>query len=158
MRLKNKERGTEFAMEVFRDCDYATIAVLNPDGTPYCVPVSPVVVDGALYFHSAKVGQKADDTAYDPHICITGVRSQSPVPEKYSISYESAVASGKCSVVSDDVTKMKVLWAIVEKYAKSNDGTEVFNEHIDEEFSYVCVFRVDIEQITGKESRFDHQL
>ncbi len=154
MRMKNKERDAIFAMDVFRDCDYMTVAVMNPDGTPYCVPVSPIVVDDVIYFHGAKIGQKADAISHNPAVCLSAVSFERSVPEMYSVSYRSAVASGKCVVVSDDAEKIKVLQATVEKYAKSNDSQAVFDEHLDEEFAYVCVYKVDIEQITGKESKF----
>ncbi|MDF2839216.1 MAG: putative nitroimidazole resistance protein, partial [Evtepia sp.] len=56
MRRKDREKDSQFALEVLKNCEYATLATVNPDGTPYCIPISPAMMDGALYFHCALEG------------------------------------------------------------------------------------------------------
>ena len=148
MRRKDKEKDATFALEVLRDCVYVTFATVNADGTPYCVPVSCVVIDGKIYFHCAEEGQKTDNVKQNNNVCITGVRYTNIVPEKYTIEYESAVATGECDIVSDEAEKITALRAICEKYAKSNMGN--FDAGIAKSLHETCVCRVSIEKITGK--------
>ena len=37
---KDKERDAAFAWQVLRDATYATLAMTDSDGAPYCVPVN----------------------------------------------------------------------------------------------------------------------
>ena len=36
MRRKDREKDAVFALEVMRDCEYATLATVNPDKTCVC--------------------------------------------------------------------------------------------------------------------------
>ena len=60
MRRKDKERDAAFAWQVLREAQYATLAMTDTDGTPYCVPVNHIAAapGNAIYFHCAGAGRK----------------------------------------------------------------------------------------------------
>lgn len=93
MRRKDRKKDADFALEVLRDCEYATLATVNEDGTPYCIPISPVLVDGCIYFHCALEGKKLDNINQNPNVCVSCVRHTKLVPEKFT-------------------TELKVLWRL----------------------------------------------
>ena len=118
MRRKDREKDAIFAMEVMRDCEYATLATANTDGTPYCIPISPVILNNVIYFHCAMEGKKLTNINANDSVCISAVRHTKLLPELFSTEYESAVATGKCKVVSDDEEKIMALKLLCDKYAK----------------------------------------
>ena len=148
MRRKDRERDAAFALEVLRDCEYATLATINTDGTPYCIPVSVVLIDHAVYFHCAAEGQKLINISRNDAVCISTVQHTKLIPEKFTTEYESAVAAGKCKIVTEEAEKIMALRALCEKYAKSN--MERIDKEIAEYLHKTCVCRIDIAQITGK--------
>ena len=150
MRRKDRERDASFALEVLRDCEYGTLATINTDGTPYCIPISLVLVENTVYFHCATEGQKLVNISKNNSVCISCVRHTKLVPEKFALEYESAVATGTCVIVSDDDEKIRVLKKVGEKYAKSE--MEHVGEKIAKSLHNTCVCKVDIIQITGKAS------
>jgi len=148
MRRKDRDKGAAFAFEVLRDCDYATLATVNADGTPYCIPVSPVLIGEVMYFHCALEGQKLDNIKQSNKVCVSCVRHTKLLPEIYGLSYESAVAKGICELVSDDAEKTMALREIALKYASENaDGID---EKVSSSLHKTGVCKVIIEQITGK--------
>jgi len=151
MRRKDREKDAAFAMEVLQDCEYATLATTNPDGTPYCIPVSPVLVDDSIYFHCATEGQKLTNIELCDSVCISAVRYTKLVPEKFSTEYESAVATGKCCIVSEDKEKIMALRKLCEKYAISN--MKNFDKETSDALHRTCVCRIDIIKVTGKANR-----
>ena len=58
MRRKDREMSKDFALEIVDKCEWATIAMLNEQGMPYCIPISIVRVADRIYFHSAQEGEK----------------------------------------------------------------------------------------------------
>ena len=48
-----------------------TIATINKDGTPYCVPVHFVYADGKIYIHGLPAGQKIDNLIANPNVCLS---------------------------------------------------------------------------------------
>ena len=148
MRKKERERDAAFALEVLRDCEYATLATTNPDGTPYCVPISQAVLEGAIYFHCATAGHKLDNIAHQATVCISGVRHTRLLPEDYTTEYESAVATGRCEIVTDEDEKIAALRAISEKYAQSHIGD--FEARLAKWLHVTVVCKINVERITGK--------
>jgi len=151
MRRTDREQSPAFALKVLRDCEYATLATVNADGTPYCIPISLIVTGNIIYFHCAMEGQKLDNISRNNTVCVSGVRYTKSVPEKYTNAYESAVAVGKCVIVSDETEKIAALRAICEKYAGSS--MENFDAAIAKSLHKTCVCRIDIEKITGKANK-----
>jgi len=148
MRRADREKSSLFAMEVLRDCEYAALATVNADGTPYCIPVSPVLIEDKIYFHCALEGKKLDNIRQNNAVCISGVRYTKLLPENFTTEYESAVASGICEIIEDETEKIAVLRAICEKYAKA--GMNKFNAQAEKSLSVTCVCKIRIAEITGK--------
>ena len=148
MRRKDREKDASFAFEVLRDSEYVTLATINSDGTPYCIPISAVLVGNALYFHCAAEGQKLTNINKNSAVCLSGVRYAKTVPENFTTEYESAVASGSCKIVQNEEEKIMAMRALCEKYA--TDNMENFDAAMAKSFHRVTVCRVDIVQITGK--------
>jgi len=82
MRRTDRERDAAFAFDVLRDCEYATLATVNADGTPYCIPISIVLVDKSVYFHRAAEGRKLDNIGKNNAVCISGARHTELLPHK----------------------------------------------------------------------------
>ena len=148
MRRKDREKDAAFALEVMRDCEYATLATTNPDGTPYCIPISPAVQGSTIYFHCALEGQKLTNINKNNSVCISAVRHTKLLPEQFTTEYESAVAFGRCSIVTDDDEKTTALKLFCEKYAKNYMEQAV--KKITRLLNDVCVCKIEIEKITGK--------
>lgn len=151
MRRKDREQGREFALNVLRGCEYATLATVNLDGSPYSVPISPVLVGETVYFHCALEGQKIDNIANLDKVCLSCVGYTKLVPEKFTTEYESAVATGRCTVVTDREEKIMALRGICEKYAASN--MDAFEGAVTKSLARTGICKVEIEQITGKGKR-----
>ena len=148
MRRKDRERDATFALEVLRDCEFITLATINLDGTPYCIPINHALVDKTIYFHCAPEGQKLTNIKHNNNVCITGVRHTKILPEKFTTEYESAVATGKCFEVTDDDEIILGLKKITEKYAM--DHMDDFENMMDKYRGKVSVYKIELEQITGK--------
>lgn len=152
MRRKDREKDSQFAMEVLNHCEYATLATMNSDGTPYCIPISPAVVNECIYFHCALEGKKLDNIKRHPSVCVSAVAYTKLVPENFSTEFESAVAMGECQMVSDDEEKIKALRAICEKYAASN--MTAFENAITKSLPRTGICKITITALTGKAKRY----
>ena len=151
MLKKEKERDAAFAKEVLCDCQYATISMVNADGTPYCIPVHIVLKDDSVYFHCATEGQKLENIKRNGTVCVSAVRRTRVIPEKFTADFESAVMTGKCEIVTDEKDKIGAMRAICEKYAASNMSNFAVAATPDKLLA-LCICKISIEQITGKSS------
>lgn len=122
MRRKDRERNEQFALEVVRKAEYGTLATVNADNTPYCVPISAVLLNNYIYFHCAGEGKKLDNIVHNNKVCLTFVGNTKRIPEKFTTEYASAVVRASCFVVVNDEEKLAALKAITQKYAASSMG------------------------------------
>ncbi len=148
MRRKDREQDDAFARAVLDRCAYATLAMVDEEGAPYCIPISPVMVDGDLCFHSARHGRKADLMRANPTVCVSAACDTRLVPEEFTTEFASAVATGRAVEVTDDAEKVRMLRALCERYAASNMGG--FDEAIERSLKRTAVWKVSIGSITGK--------
>ena len=145
MRRKDREQSEEFGWNVLETCPYAVLSTTDDEGLPY---VSPAVLDGAVYFHSAKHGMKSKLLREHSDVCLVGVRDVVPLPEAYSTEYASAVMRGTVAEVTDDAERIAALRAIAERYAAENLGH--FEAALAEELSRTLMWKITPTEITAK--------
>ncbi len=147
MRRKDREKDEAFAIDVIRSCAYGVLA-MAADNKPYCIPISPVWLNGCVYFHSAVEGYKCDLLRQNAHVCLTCVCDTELVPQQFTTKYKSAVVVGTCVLVEDAGEKERVLLDVVQKYAPSN--AQKAKEAIANAAGKTLVYKILPTAITGK--------
>ena len=122
-------------------------------GTPYCIPLSLVRVGDVLYFHCALEGTKLELLATHPQVCVSFVASNQAAEDKFTTYYQSANVTGTASEVTDEGEKILALRALCEKLTPANMSGDNFDRAIAKSLSRTGVWRIRIEEVTGKEKR-----
>jgi len=148
MRRNDREQSREFALAVTDKCAYTVMATVNPDGTPYCIPISPAREGEWLYFHSAHEGHKIDNLRQQGKVCISCVSTQGAIPGKFTLKYESAVIFGSASEVTEREEKIHALNLICKRYTP--DNMTAFDEAIEKQLDITAVWKIHIDEISGK--------
>jgi nitroimidazol reductase NimA-like FMN-containing flavoprotein (pyridoxamine 5'-phosphate oxidase superfamily) len=154
MRRKDRERDANFAWNVFDKAEYAVLATVNSDGTPYCIPLSTARrnvngTDNVVYFHCAHEGHKLDNIKRNSAVTLT-CASNVRVPEgRFTTEFESCVITGRAEIVEDDAEKIEGLRAICEKYTPAI--MDKFEAAVKGSLSATCICRVIPIEVTGKE-------
>ena len=148
MRRKDREMPREFALQIIDSSLWAVVSMAGADGEPYGVPLSLVRDGEVLYFHAAMGGKKADLLAENARVSVCCVGYAQLVPEVYSVAYGCAIASGTAHPVTDAKEKLHALRLLAERYAK--DHPERFPLEIKENFSHTAVWKIRIQEISGK--------
>lgn len=151
MRRKDREMTKEFAIQVADKCEWATLAMVTQDNTPYCVPISIARIDNFIYFHCAKDGRKIECMKNCDNVCLSCVGDTQRIPEEYTTKYESAVIFGRVYHVIDDEEKIKALRALCERHAPTNMNG--FDEAIQKSLWRTDIWKISIDEISGKSKR-----
>ena len=152
MRRKDKERDAAFAWQVLRDATYATLAMTDSDGAPYCVPVNHVADEAgnAVYFHCAGAGRKWDILTKEPPVCLSAVSKAELIPGELTTAYKSALVQGRAVLVQDTEEKMYALKLLVQALDRVSMSRAVLcAEH---SMQRTMLVKIVPEIITGKES------
>ncbi len=151
MRKSEKEITDQTAMEAIIRSSLVCRLGLSDENRPYVVPLCFGYQDMALYFHGAREGKKIDLIRKNPYVCFEfDLNSGLVEAEKacrWGMSYQSVIGSGQATLVDHPEEKKGALKIIMEQYG---DGEFSFPDDIIEKTG---IIKIDIEEMSGKESR-----
>ena len=108
MRKEKKEIHNRAVIDkLLNTCPVGRLGTIGKDGYPRIKPLNFVYLDGTIYFHSAKEGEKIDDINRDIRVAfeidepLGYVKSDiNPCSAKYL--YRSVMIKGRAAIVNDD--------------------------------------------------------
>ena len=149
MRRTDRLLTEEEAYEILEKAEYGILSTVCEDGTPYAVPMSYGMEDGAIYMHCTITGgQKIDNLRHDSQACFTAVSDTRVMPEKYGTLYRSAMAFGNVEILEERDEKRVGLLAILKKY--SADYMEGGIKYMEASLDKVYILRMKIDRVSGK--------
>jgi nitroimidazol reductase NimA-like FMN-containing flavoprotein (pyridoxamine 5'-phosphate oxidase superfamily) len=104
-------------------CQWCHVAMVDPDGFPYLLPMNFGFSNGTIYLHGAHHGKKIETLLNNPNVCINFstdhlLRYQSEeVACSWSMKYRSVLCYGQVEFITDPDAKVKALDIIMGQYA-----------------------------------------
>lgn len=148
MRRFRQELPAEETTRILRDGKYAVWAVSGDDDYPYAVPVNYVCDGNSIFIHSAAAGHKIDAIRRTPRCSLCIVGKDDVVPEEFTSYFRSVIAFGRAVIVESEEEKVEALRLLCRKYSPGIDPTAEIARFI----KAVCIIRIEIDRVTGKEA------
>lgn len=125
---------------------------LAQDNIPYIVPLSFGYDGAALYVHTAKTGKKIEFIEANSQVCFefehgVSLKPHESAPCDWSFSFQSVIGFGTIRELTDPAEIIKGLKLIMKQYSKREWN---FSE---ENLSAIKVWKISIENISGKQSK-----
>ena len=150
MRRSDRARSEAFARRLAAEAPWGLLVTASPDGTPYAVPVSPVIEGNAIYFHGAKdTGRKLRNIDANPRVSMVFVGPSEVVEPEFSVNYASAVFEGRAVRLTDETERMHGFWLIASHWCPSQ-GPAVRADYMKTFGAAADVWRIDIEHVSAK--------
>ena len=150
MRRSDRAISPQEALSILKNAEYGVLSTVGEDGLPYGVPLSYVLIDQALYIHSALDGRKLDNLTTQPSVSFCVVGATQVLPARFTTAFESVIVSAKASEVFGD-EKQQALMALIDKYS-AEYKTEGL-AYIEKANMKTRVIKLSIESMTGKARR-----
>ena len=153
MRVRKKEiRNPAVITGLLRQCHVGRLGTIGADGSPVIKPLNFVYLEGDIYFHCAREGEKVEDIKRDERVCFeidlpVGYVRSDENPCKAGYLYQSVIAKGRAFIVEEKEKKLRALKALMEKY-QPEGGYGPFPE---EKLMLTAVVRIILDHISGKE-------
>ena len=151
MRRRDRQMPEAFAWEVVDKCEYAFLAMIAEDVTPYGIPITIAREGDRIYFHSALEGRKVDSLRQNDRVCLTCVGDTAVQQEHFTTLFESAVAFGTACEVTEDGEKIEALRLICQRHTP--DNMSAFDKAIAASLKRTGIWRITVDSITGKAKR-----
>lgn len=138
-------------IEILERNTSGVLAVLGDGGYPYAVPLSYVYRGGSLYFHCAKSGHKLDAVRNCDKVSFCVIDQDRVMPEQYTTWFRSVIVFGRASIMTDEAEIRNAIERLAVKYAPG-DSAENRDAAIRREFDALCMVKINVEHMTGKEA------
>lgn len=150
MNLKNELLTEEESVKILQTGISGVLALIGDKGYPYGVPLNYVYHEGKVYFHGAKKGHKVDAIRQNEKASFTVIAKAQIVPEELTCYFKSVILFGKMCILEDEKEKRQALEILAEKYHPNHDDSN--HAYIDKSFEGVCVMKMSVEHMTGKQA------
>ena len=149
--LRRKDRAMSInEAEAFLEERGVGRLALTRNDHPYVVPLNYLYLDGKIYFHSARDGQKIAFLSENRKVCFEVDKlfgfTEGEKDCSYAALYKSVIAYGKANIVKEKAEKIKVLSSLVQKYYgfKPDSFANAILEN-------TLVVAIEISKLTGKQ-------
>lgn len=147
MRKAERQMNHEDALKVLASGEYGILSTVGENEQPEGTPLSFVTGENVIYFHCAMEGQKLNNISRNNKVCFTVVGKTNVLQSKFSTEYESVMVFGKAYMIQGS-EKEEALKKLILKY--SPDFIEEGMAYIQRAKDKTCVFKIEIESLTGK--------
>jgi nitroimidazol reductase NimA-like FMN-containing flavoprotein (pyridoxamine 5'-phosphate oxidase superfamily) len=151
LRKKEKEiKDSGMIDKILQQASLIRIAMID-DSEPYIVVMNFGYWQGRIYLHSALEGRKIsilkknNRVAFQTDLGVEIVSGRTPC--NWDVKYLSAVGSGRAYFLESIAEKTEALDIIMTKYS----GIEK-NQYPAANLNKTCIIRIDIDEISGKQS------
>jgi nitroimidazol reductase NimA-like FMN-containing flavoprotein (pyridoxamine 5'-phosphate oxidase superfamily) len=148
IRLKDRVVNDEKAIEIITKGSFGVLATIGEDGYPYGVPLNYTYFDSCICFHCAQEGHKMDNIIFNKKVSFCVVTKSDVLGNEFDTDYESAIAFGKASVITDDSEKKSILLSVLNKY--SADYLKAGNNYMKKNWDETSVVKIKIDHLSGK--------
>ena len=151
MRRKRQQLNERECVEIMNKNTSGVLAVLGDEGYPYAVPISYVYDGESMYLHCAKSGHKLDAIKSCDKESFCVVDQDNVVPQEYTTHFRSVVLFGRASILNNDEEILSAIGKLAIKYNPTDNNVNR-DRAIKNEYSCMCIIKIDIDHMTGKES------
>jgi nitroimidazol reductase NimA-like FMN-containing flavoprotein (pyridoxamine 5'-phosphate oxidase superfamily) len=150
MRLKKRQVSQAEAEDILARGQFGVLSLNGGADYAYGVPLSYVWQDQSIYLHCAPEGKKLALLRQNNKVSFAVVTEAEPLPQKFSMKYQSALAFGRVREVEDPEEKFQALVALVQKYYRDPAEVAKGKEYAAASLDKTIVLRLDIDYLTGK--------
>ena len=151
MRRFKQELTQEEAIQILNNNTAGVLALLGDEGYPYSVPLSYVLIDNKIYFHTAKSGHKIDAIKNYNKASFCVIDQNQIMPEEYTTYFRSVIAFGKIRLLETPEEIMPAIQKLAIKYHPT-DIKENRDKIINRDIKQMRMIELEIEHLTGKEA------
>lgn len=148
IKLKERALKNETAIDIIKKGSYGVLSTIGEDGYPYGVPLNYSVVDHCICFHCAQEGHKIENIDFSEKVSFCVVTKSDILANKFDTDYESAIAFGTASEVTDASEKKEILTSVINKY--SAEYLDAGNNYMKKYWDETKIFKIKIDHLSGK--------
>jgi nitroimidazol reductase NimA-like FMN-containing flavoprotein (pyridoxamine 5'-phosphate oxidase superfamily) len=138
VRKKDLIMNNEEMLEFLKTENVGHLAMKNPDGSPYIIPINYAFTDNKFVLHCASKGQKIENLKLDNKVCFE-------VAKRDDLVTKRVIAFGRVRFIDDFEMKSKLLYEFTAVFTNNREFSLA-----EKAIKRTCVLVIDVEHMTGE--------
>lgn len=149
LKRKNKQLTEEECLTLLKNERRGVLSVNGEDGYPYAMPMNHFYDerDGAIYFHSGKVGYRTDALRLSDKACFCVLNAGEREEGDWALTVKSVIVFGRVETLTDPCLIADVCARLSRKFTSDEDYIQ---SEIDQYAKATLLLRLTPEHMTGK--------
>ncbi len=157
---KRAVKDEEWIKDFLRRAAFGVLATVC-DGQPF-LHTRLYVYDeseNAIYLHGARDGRTYHNVNQNEQVCFSisemGRLTPAEDAENFGVEYAGVVVFGRASIIEDSDRAKRALQLLLDKYFPHLKPGHDYTPSTDDEVSRTAVYRIDIDEWSGKQAKKD---
>lgn len=155
MRRKDRQLTEEECLYLIRHTPHAVLSTTDKSGTPYGVPITPILLNGKLYFHCSKAGgRKVDNLRQNEKVSLCFIGKDDISQKEFAVNFASVIVAGTAKEITNPEEVKRIQLEICKVHAPEA-GEKAAEEYFGKTGRGITVWEITPTKISGK-SRNKH--
>ncbi|QHW33391.1 flavin-nucleotide-binding protein [Paenibacillus rhizovicinus] len=157
----NEENDSEEITSFMEEMSFGFLGTVAEDGLPSMTPLNFVYVNGSVYFHGSRIGEKMTQLKKNQRVTFMAAKEYAIIPSYFSdpllacpatAYFKSVRVDGQAVIVDDLAEKAAALEALMRKLQPEGGYKTIDSADPDyvPRLKGVAVVRIDADRISGK--------
>lgn len=157
----NEEEQAQEIARFMEEMSFGFLGTVAPDGAPSMTPLNFAYVNGSVYFHGSRIGEKMTQLKANQRVTFMAAKEFAIIPSYFSdplmacpatAYFKSVRVDGQAVVVDDPAEKASALDALMRKLQPEGGYKPIDANDPDyiPRLKGVAVVRIDADRVTGK--------
>ncbi|OXM17143.1 pyridoxamine 5'-phosphate oxidase family protein [Paenibacillus herberti] len=158
----DESRDTAELQQFLHEMSFGFLAVVRPDGSPGITPLNFVYLNGNIYFHGSRAGEKMKNLKANQEVSFCVAREYALIPSYYiddselacpaTAYFKSVLLRGTAAPVEDLVEKAEALQAMMAKLQPEGGHLPIAadDERYQGNLKGVAVVRLTVSEVSAK--------
>ena len=141
----------EEAWYVIKNTPHAVLGTCDNAGIPYAIPITPLLLDGKIYFHGTKdpKSRKFENLKQNPNVSIVWIGTDPIKEDEFTVKYVSAMVAGKARLITDRAEMQRIFEAYTARFSPSQTKKAQLDT-IKGSINDVALWEISVDKISGK--------
>lgn len=150
MRRSDRKLTEEECLYLIRHTPHAVLSTTDNSGTPYGVPVTPILLGGKLYFHCSKMGgRKVDNMKQNDKVSLCFIGKDDISQPEFAVNFASVIVAGTAKEITNPQEIKRIQLEICKERAPEA-GAEAAVKYFEKTGGGITVWEITPTKISGK--------
>lgn len=150
LRRSDRKLSEQECLYLIEHTSHAVLSTTDNSGTPYGVPITPILLNGKLYFHCSKMGgRKVDNLRQNKKVSLCFIGKDDISQPEFAVNFASVIVAGTAKEITGSEEIKRIQLEICKRHTPEA-GAKAAAKYFEKSGGGITIWEVTPTKISGK--------